>query len=686
MSIKPILNRFLINYNYNHKKKLILFEKSKDLLFSDGNIKYCISLALNNIISYTSKDINSTKKMNINLKELKRNQLSDFKSREMIHVDFDDFERKHYLIDDYNIEEFSLKRKRDTRRFFTNWYDNYMSASKVRNYMLDDPFLDYLKMYGTEKIDYEFTNKQDKFSKYIMEQGQCFEENLYLDLVNNFKNLNIRQVCYNVSDIHNIKKHSDTIKMMKEGVQIIYQGLLIDKKNKTYGSPDLLIRSDVIKIIFPTLDYNIITGCKFHKDYHYIVCDIKGTTIHINSDDITMRNSGSMKAFKGQIYIYQKMLNMIQQTENNISLIWGKKKKNDSKKNYYHISDPNLTFGVIDYDGKDNFIINKVDQALEWLKDLKENGTNYNLYPKPSHPNLYPNMKNDMNNSYGGIKKKYAKDIKEITSVYNCGIKRRKTAHDNNITSYDDDNISANLLGFKDNSKIGNIVNHILDINKKSSTKLFSPDIIKSCLYNWRTINPLEIFIDFETMNSLVEGIEDNRIFMIGICYKFKNKYNEKCFVMEENSIKGEIDMFKKFYNHVENLEKELNCTAKYFHWYDAEPIFYSKFQYRSKDLDFIDLEKIFRNEPITIKNCLSFKLKDVATTMYNHNMISTIWDKESVCSDGRMAMLLANKLYKENKNPEDIYKSDIMKDIIYYNMVDVKVLYEILNYIRTNH
>lgn len=675
-----------MNYNNNNKKKLVLLEKSKDYLFLDGGHKYCISLALNNNISYTSTDSNSTKKININLKELKRSQLSDFKNREMIHVDFDNFERKHYLIDDYSIEEFSLKRKRNNRRVFVNWYDNYMSASKVRNYMLDDPFLDYLKMYGTEKIDYEFTNKQDKFSNYIMKQGQDFEEDLYNKLIENFQALDIKQVCYDVSDIHNMKKHSETIKMMKEGVQIIYQGLLVDKKNKTYGSPDLLIRSDVINILFPTLNYNIETGCKFNNNYHYIVCDIKGTTIHMNSDDITMRNSGSMKAFKGQIYIYQKMLNMIQQTENEISLIWGKKKKNDSKKNYYHISDPSKTVGIIDYCGKDSIIIEKVNESLKWLKDLKENGSTYDLYPQPSHPNLYPNMKNDMNNSYGGIKKKYAKDIKEITCVYNCGIKRRKTAHDNNITSYDDDNISASVLGFKDNSKVGNIVNHILDINKKSSTKLFSPDKIKSDLYNWRNVSSLEIFIDFETMNSLVEGIVDNRIFMIGIGYYYNNKYNEKCFIMEENSIKGEIDMFKKFYKHVENLEKELNCSAKYFHWYDAEPIFYNRFMYRSKDLDFIDLEKIFRNEPITIKNCLSFKLKDVATTMYNHNMISTIWDKESACSDGRMAMILANELYKENNNPKDIYNSDIMKDIIYYNMVDVKVLYEILNYIRTNH
>ena len=153
---------------------------------------------------------------------------------------------------------------------------------------------------------------------------------------------------------------------------------------------------------------------------------------------------------------------------------------------------------------------------------------------------------------------------------------------------------------------------------------------------------------------------------------------------MKNNTRQGEIEMFDEFYNHVEKLEEEFNCQARYFHWYDAEPIFYRKFMSRTKDLDFRDLEKVFRTEPICIKNCYNFKLKSVATSMYNHGMIKTCWDSDSECSDGRLAMILAGELYIKYANNSNMIESDnIMKDIIRYNMIDVKVLYEILEYLR---
>jgi len=71
---------------------------------------------------------------------------------------------------------------------------------------------------------------------------------------------------------------------------------------------------------------------------------------------------------------------------------------------------------------------------------------------------------------------------------------------------------------------------------------------------------------------------------------------------------------------------------------------------------------------------------------MYKHNMIKTSWDSNSECEDGRLAMVLANNLYKQYNNFNDIIKTTTMQDIRKYNLVDVKVLYEILDYLRKNH
>ena len=68
-------------------------------------------------------------------------------------------------------------------------------------------------------------------------------------------------------------------------------------------------------------------------------------------------------------------------------------------------------------------------------------------------------------------------------------------------------------------SKIGNIVNKIIVNN--SNNKIM-PKKIKTDLFDWRTRYKLEIFIDFETLNSVVDGVDKTRIFMIGIGYEYK--------------------------------------------------------------------------------------------------------------------------------------------------------------------
>ena len=47
-------------------------------------------------------------------------------------------------------------------------------------------------------------------------------------------------------------------------------------------------------------------------------------------------------------------------------------------------------------------------------------------------------------------------------------------------------------------------------------------------------------------------------------------------------------------------------------------------------------------------------------------------------------AMILANNLY--DKNPIDIDQEPIMKEIVYYNEIDCKVMWEIHNLIRENN
>ena len=97
-----------------------------------------------------------------------------------------------------------------------------------------------------------------------------------------------------------------------------------------------------------------------------------------------------------------------------------------------------------------------------------------------------------------------------------------------------------------------------------------------------------------------------------------------------------------------------------------------------------MDLSKLFREEPIVVKGSLKYKLKSISKAMYESKLITTSWDTSNECSSGLTAMLIASKLYKNNMNITNDNK--IMKDIVKYNEIDCKVLWDILRYLRENH
>ena len=74
--------------------------------------------------------------------------------------------------------------------------------------------------------------------------------------------------------------------------------------------------------------------------------------------------------------------------------------------------------------------------------------------------------------------------------------------------------------------------------------------------------------------------------------------------------------------------------------------------------------------------------LKIVAKALKNHDLIKSTWDTTSVCSNGLNAMVLANNLYESKTT--NIIDDPVMKEIIYYNEIDCKVLWEINELMKT--
>ena len=89
---------------------------------------------------------------------------------------------------------------------------------------------------------------------------------------------------------------------------------------------------------------------------------------------------------------------------------------------------------------------------------------------------------------------------------------------------------------------------------------------------------------------------------------------------------------------------------------------------------------KVFIDEPIVIKGAMKYKLKEIGNAMFNHGLIKTKWFDDGI-SNGFEAMIEACNYYKNRSKKDD----NLMREIIKYNEVDCKVLYEIVEYLRDN-
>ncbi len=590
------------------------------------------------------------------------------------------------------------------QRIEINW-NEMISPSNIRNYMLDDPLIDWLRYYSINNINDKpkmptYNRHQNKsntltFTNFIMEQG-CLFEQIVIDTLKT-KNINLIKIAENYEDIKSYDKYIETINCMKEGYDIIYQGVLHDYNNNLFGSPDLLIRSDKFNIIF-NKDLLINKKKTIFGNYHYIVIDIKHSTINLNCNKTFIKNINNVIYYKGQILIYNKILGNIQKYQPDYGFILSKKIIYTKNNINYVCDDYMENLSIINYNSCDKHIINKVSDAINWIKKMRKDGINWKLLPTPSVEELYPNMKNDKDDGYKMIKSNLANILHEITSLWWCNYKKRQIAHSKNVYNWMNTKFNAALIEIKDN-KIAKILDNIIDINRNNYQNIRTNDLIKNTYWKEINNNILELYIDFETLNSNIGQLEindnNNIIFMITIGWentepqsKEFNKFEHKTFMINKNNDLDELNMINNMWDFINNKMIEMNKTDyKFIHWSNAEITFYNKFMLKHNNLtssfnEFksFDLYKLFIDNNIVVKGALNFSLKTIASAMYKNKLINSCWDN-STCNNGLQAMFLAYNLYK---NKETVNEND-MKDIIKYNIIDCKVMYEILIYLRNN-
>ena len=303
-----------------------------------------------------------------------------------------------------------LKRKNDTvesnrdtkrRRIVIvndtpNW-DEWVSATQTRNWLIKDPIIDWLSYHGAtiavkrpkiaQRVLKAMSGRTpNNFTEFIMDQGLQFEKHL-LDYLYSIH----KDVITNIGGGDNARSNeraNATIQAIKSGVPIIYNGVLHNKHNNTYGVPDLIVRSDWLDQIVelsPITESDAATPAPLLKDphgkrarYHYRVIDIKYTTLYLAADSIHLLNTGSFPAYKGQLCIYNDALAQIQGYKPPCAYIMGRKWMYKSQSTINRGSSCVERLGTIDFTGYDAPYVEKTASAIQWIKDMRKHGASWN--------------------------------------------------------------------------------------------------------------------------------------------------------------------------------------------------------------------------------------------------------------------------------------------------------------------
>lgn len=573
---------------------------------------------------------------------------------------------------------------------------DWVAATRVRNHVLQDPLIDYLKMYGSGRNNTSsapFT-RDETFGGFLSRQGIQFER----QIVEHMRTLLPAEAdLVTVADIYQARQ-VDAFERTKRLVRarkvpVLYQAVLHNHSNRTFGVVDLLVRNDYLPILFPKQEFP-----ESKMTRHYVVVDIKFATLNTKVDNCHLLNENNVPFHKSQLCVYNEALATIQKRRPARAYILGRRFRDKARHRLWPTlhNDAFYRLGTVSFEGSDRSVTANTRDAVAWIKDLHANGDRWKLMPRPSRQELYPNMKRTAY-SYGKTKWNLSGQLAEITSVWNCGIRRRKLAHAAGVYRWDDPACCAKLMGI--GGKTGQIVDRMLALNRDTGNDVVTMQDTKLVRDHIPRKNRkcIELFLDFESISDIFFDVTVPRtsfvgsmLFMAGIGQvRSDGTWAYKPFYSKSLTKHDEEAMMASFFHFLEQFKTPLII----YHWgrIEATEIERVMRQYSiitPVDFELVDMCERVRLAQVVFKGAFGFGLKAIAKSLLEHGAIdrSTYWKQDGSIKDGMDAMVQLTRCYKlarDNGTFTDLQSLPVMGDMESYNDTDCRMVYEILNYLR---
>ena len=526
-------------------------------------------------------------------------------------------------------------------------WDEWVSATKLRGYLLKNTLGDWLELYGgahgfqRDSTRPGYAERLDFFC-FVRDQGVAFEDAVAAYLAGRSDLVRIGGSGFDSQDLDEAKK---TVAALADGREIVHQGVLWNPEDRTYGAPDFLVRSDVFDRLFPD---HLEPGegerpaPELDRPWHYLVLDAKFAKLHLGKGRKSVLNQGSSTpAYKGQLFVYNAALGRLQGYAPPRAFLIGRGYEHTytRKKQKFEMRS-GVAVERLGPVSMGDVLREKTTEAADWIRRLRREGGGWSPLPEPSVPELEPR---------GKPSAPWSDAIRSI------GRERREPIHP--------DPPGPALL-----------------------RPALLPERVTVEEERWRESPPLEFFCDFETVNDLNDDFGafpraggQAMIFMIGCGHVEDGAWQFRCFVAERLDADGEARIVKAWLDHMDELGRRFGVQdPPVFHWSDAERGWYDSARERHPDegwldLNFFDLHKrVFKAQPVFVCGADGLGLKAVANALHARGLIETSWGDSKV--DGQGAMVGAWRCDEEaQRTGVRLADTALMPEIEEYNEVDCR-------------
>ena len=600
-------------------------------------------------------------------------------------------------------------------------WEQWVSASKTRNHILDDPLLDWLDRYGESKgFARDVVDERTDFTKFIMRKGIEFEQ----AVVEHLAGLGAGRVLVVGAESDSERPSQDlglaeeTWEAMSGGVEIICQGVLRDPEHRTYGMPDLLVRSDVLASIFPSsLPPAQATAAAVDLsigDLHYVVVDIKYTTLRLLAGG-GLSNSGSSPAYKVQLHIYNRALARIQGCLPPKAFLLGRGWTQTKKGQLTRVDSCMDQLAPVAHNevvrGKP--LGDHADRAVQWLRRMRQDGHNWNALPAPSVNELRPNAKGDPG-EWSGAVKQIVEQTEDLTALWYVSAAKRDAANDMGLTSWRSPNATPEALGVTGDARKATL-RALLAVNRAEPPQprpavdltAVRPEVVAERRSQWASEPSLEFFVDYETVSDLDDDFStipqrggQPLIFMIGCGHIEEGAWRFECFIADDLTEPSEAVVIEHWLDHMASVRGRLapGSDPRVIHWsgheqstletaYNAATRRHPQRSAAWASPNWFDLLKlVIKAQPVVVRGAHGFGLKAMTNAMHRASLVTTQWTDGP--TDGLGAMVAAwtcqqEVRYGHTARLEDL---DLMQEVRSYNETDCKAMQEVLDHLRRHH